>query len=263
MIFRSGQVAIVTGIGPGMGRSIALGLARHGVEVAIAARRADRLEAVAREIRALGRQPLVFPLDITDQSGCEKLVAATSERFGGIDILVQNGHDEGDWSSVLDADEDRWRRVFEVNFFGAMNLAKAAVPAMRKRGTGAIVLVNTGGAIRVPPGMGAYSASKSALASLTRTLATELGPSKIRVNGVYFGAIDGETVAAAAAKAAAAFGISVEAFYARMNAECVLGGRLPTPDECAGTIVYLCSDLSTAVTGQHISVNNGQWITAP
>jgi NAD(P)-dependent dehydrogenase (short-subunit alcohol dehydrogenase family) len=124
-------------------------------------------------------------------------------------------------------------------------------------------MVNTGGAIKVPPGMGAYSASKSALASLTRTLAFELGSSKIRVNGAYLGAIVGETVAAAAANAAAAHGVSIEAFYQQVNSDCVLGGRLPTPDECAGAILFLCSDLAAAVTGQHLSVNNGQWITAP
>jgi NAD(P)-dependent dehydrogenase (short-subunit alcohol dehydrogenase family) len=259
-MFKKGQVAIVTGIGPGMGRSIAVGFAQHGVDVAIAARRIPRVEAVADEIRALGREPLVFPLDITDGAGCKALVAATVERFGGVDFLVQNGHDEGDWSAAVDADLNRWRQVFEVNFFGALNLAQAAVPEIRKRGGGAIVFVNTGGAIKVPPGMGAYSASKSALASLTRTMALELGPSKIRVNGAYLGAIEGETVAAAAAKSAVAFGITTEEWYKQRNAESVLGGALPTPDQCAGTILYLCSDLAQAVTGVHVSVNNGQWI---
>src|SRR5262249_21215 len=155
-----------TGIGPGMGRSIAVGFASNGVDVAIAARRAERLEAVAEEIRSLGHEPLVFPLDITDRGGCQELVAAAARRFGGVDILVQNGPDEGDWSPAAKADPDRWRRVFEVNFFGALHLAQAVVPAMERRGGGAIVFVNSGGAIRVPHGMGAYSASKSALASL-------------------------------------------------------------------------------------------------
>jgi NAD(P)-dependent dehydrogenase (short-subunit alcohol dehydrogenase family) len=259
-MFRTGQVAIVTGIGPGMGRSIAVGFASHGVDVALAARRLPRVEAVAEEIRALGREPLVFPLDITDRAGCRRLVDATVERFGGVDFLVQNGHDEGDWSAAVDADLDRWRQVFEVNVFGALNIAQAAVPEIRKRGGGAIVFVNSGGAITVPPGMGAYSASKSALASLTRTMALELGPEKIRVNGVHLGAILGETVAAAAAKSAAAFGITEAEWYRQRNAASVLGGALPRPDDCAGSILYLCSDLARAVTGHHVAVNNGQWI---
>jgi NAD(P)-dependent dehydrogenase (short-subunit alcohol dehydrogenase family) len=202
----------------------------------------------------------VHPLDITDRDGCKKFVDATVKRFGGIDIFVQNGHDEGDWCSAELANLDRWRKVFDVNFFGALNLAQLIVPEMRKRGGGSIVFVNTGGAVKVPPGMGAYSASKAALASLTRTMAFELGGDKIRVNGVDLGAIEGETVAAAAAKSAVAYGISVDDWYKQRNAESILGGALPKPDACAGTIVYLCSELAEAVTGQHVSVNNGQWI---
>src|SRR5205085_1781888 len=121
-VFGEGRVAIVTGIGPGMGRSIALGFARGGVDVALAARRVERLEAVADEIRALGREPLVVPTDITDREACRALVDATVERFGGVDFLVQNGHHEGDWARVVDADPDSWRQIFEVNLFGALHL---------------------------------------------------------------------------------------------------------------------------------------------
>src|SRR3954464_9657785 len=110
-LFGTGGVAIVTGVGPGMGRSIAIGFASRGVDVALGARRAERLEAVAAEIRALGREPLVMPTDITDPGACRALVEATVERFGGVDFLVQNGHHEGDWARVLDADPDSWRHI--------------------------------------------------------------------------------------------------------------------------------------------------------
>ena len=259
-MFSPGKVAIVTGIGPGMGRSIAVGFARQGVDVAIAARRMERVEAVAAEIRALGREPVVMPLDITDKEGCQKLVAAAVERFGGVDYLVQNGHDEGDWCPAIDANLDRWRRAFEVNFFGSLQLAQAAVPEMRKRGGGAIVMVNTGAAIRAPYGMGAYAASKAALASLVRSLALELGKDKIRVNGAYLGATEGETLNEAAKKASIAAGVSAEEWMARKPQEFALGA-IPTPEEAAGTILYLCSDLSKVVTGHHVAVNGGQWIS--
>lgn len=259
-MFEQGKVAVVTGIGPGMGRSIALDFARQGVDVAIAARRAERLEAVAEEVRALGRHPLVMPLDITDQEGCRRLIASAAERFGGVDYLVQNGHDEGDWSPAHEADPDRWRRVFEVNFFGALHLAQAAVPAMRARGEGAMVFVNTGAAVKAPPGMGAYAASKAALASLVRSLALELGPMKIRVNGVYLGATTGETLDKAAANAAPAQGVTPEEWMARKPGEFALRA-IPTPEECAGSVLYLCSDLARPVTGCHIAVNGGQWIS--
>ena len=261
-MFRSGQAAIVTGIGPGMGRSIALGFARQGVDVAIAARRKESLDALAEELRALGREPLTARLDITDRASCQALVAAAAERFGGVDFLVQNAHDEGDWTPAVQADPDRWRRAFEVNFFGALHLAQAAAPVMRDRGGGAMVFVNSGAAVhagKVPPGMGAYSASKAALASLTRTLAFELADWKIRVNGVLLGALDGETVREAARTAGAAEGLSAEAWLQRMTAPFVVP-VLPTPEASAGMVIALCSDLAASVTGQHVAVNGGQWL---
>jgi NAD(P)-dependent dehydrogenase (short-subunit alcohol dehydrogenase family) len=108
--------------------------------------------------------------------------------------------------------------------------------------------------------MGAYSASKAALASLARTMALELGPSHIRVNGMYLGATEGETLTAASKMASKAVGISAEEWLKRKPAEFALGA-IPTPDECAGTALYLCSDLSKPVTGHHVAVNGGQWIS--
>jgi NAD(P)-dependent dehydrogenase (short-subunit alcohol dehydrogenase family) len=252
------KVAVVTGVGPGMGRSIALGLARDGVEVVLAARRAERLEAVAAEIRALGREPLVVSTDITDPEACRQLVAAAVERFGGIDILVQNGHHEGDWQPVVDADPDVWRSIFDVNLFGALYLIQAAVPVMRERGGGSIILVNSGAALRTPATMGAYSTSKAALAALARTLAVEVGRWQIRVNGVYLGPVLGENLERLGAGAAAAAGSTVDEWLKVKATEMPLG-FVPTPDQCAGAVLFLASDLAAAVTGQHLSVNGGQW----
>lgn len=245
---------MVTGIGPGMGRSIATGFAARGVDVVLAARRKERLEAVAEDVRALGREPLVVPTDITDREACFALIDAAVERFGGVDVLVQNGHHEGDWTRVLDADPDSWRSIFEINLFGALHLVQAAVPRMQERGGGSVVLVNSGAAVRNPPTMGAYSTSKAALANLVRTLALEVGASGVRVNGVFLGPVEGENLT----KLVPAN--DVEAFLAQKAKEIPLG-HVPTPDECAGAVLFLCSDLAAAVTGQHLSVNGGQWIT--
>ncbi|MBX6388639.1 MAG: SDR family oxidoreductase [Frankia sp.] len=259
-LFRPGQVAIVTGIGPGMGRSIALGFARGGVDVVLAARRAERLEAVAAEVRKLGREPLVVPTDITDRDACRRLVDAAVERFGGVDILVQNGHHEGDWKPVVDADPDVWRGIFEVNLFGALHLVQGVVPVMRERGGGSIILINSGAAVRTPATMGAYSTSKSALAALARTLAVEVGRWQIRVNGVFLGPVQGENLERLGAGAATAAGISLEEWMAVKATEMPLG-IVPTADQCAGTVLFLASELAAPVTGQHISVNGGQWLS--
>lgn len=259
-MFGTAKVALVSGVGPGMGRSIALGLARGGVDVVLAARRAERLEAVAAEVRDLGREPLVVPTDITDREACRRLVAVAGERFGGIDVLVQNGHHEGDWQPVVDADPDVWRGIFDVNLFGALHLVQAAVPVMRDRGGGSIVLVNSGAALRTPATMGAYSTSKAALAALARTLALEVGRWQIRVNGVYLGPVLGENLERLGAGAAAAAGTTVEEWLKVKATEMPLG-FVPTPDQCAGAVLFLASDLAAAVTGQHLSVNGGQWLS--
>jgi len=259
-LFGTAKVAVVTGVGPGMGRSIALGLARGGVDVVLAARRPERLEAVAAEIRDLGREPLVVPTDITDREACQRLAEVAVQRFGGIDILVQNGHHEGDWQQVVAADPEVWRGIFDVNLFGALHLVQAAVPVMRDRGGGSIILVNSGAAVRTPASMGAYSASKAALAALTRTLAVEAGRWQIRVNGVYLGPVLGENLERLGAGAAAAAGSTVDEWLKVKATEMPLG-FVPTPDQCAGAVLFLASDLAAAVTGQHLSVNGGQWTT--
>ncbi len=202
-MFEKGSVAIVTGAGPGMGRAIALGFASRGVDVVLAARRRERLDVLADEVRALGREPLVVAADLSDPDDCHAVVEQAIAHFGRLDHLVQNGHHPGDWVRIVDADPAAWKQVFDVNFFGAMHLIQAAAPVMNEGSS--IVLVNSGAALRNPPTMGAYAASKAALASLVRTAALELGP-KIRVNGVYLGPVTGESLDSGAEATAAATG---------------------------------------------------------
>lgn len=257
-LFERGKVAVITGVGPGMGRSIARRFAECGVDVVIGARRVTRLEAVAQELRELGREPLVVPVDLVDADACTHLIDAAVDRFGGVDYLVQNGHHEGDWRSVIDADPEEWRAVMEVNFFGALHLLKAVTPVMERRGGGSIVLVNSGAAVRFPPNMAAYSASKSAMAALVRTAAQELGSRRIRVNGIYLGPVDGETMRTWGSTVASGSDRSLDAWLDEKAAEIPLG-TIPTPDECAGSVLFFCSDLAAPVTGQHLAVNGGQW----
>jgi NAD(P)-dependent dehydrogenase (short-subunit alcohol dehydrogenase family) len=256
-MFEEGQVAIVTGAGPGMGRAIALGFAERGVDVVVSSRRVERLEEVAAAVRATGREPLIVPADLSVADECRRVVDQTIAHFGRLDHLVQNGHHAGDWARVLDADPESWKHIFDVNFFGAMHLMQAAVPVMADRST--VVLVNSGAALRNPPTMGAYSASKAALASLVRTAALEVGP-RTRVNGVFLGPVTGESLDSGAEATAAAQGVTTEEFF-RKRAEELPIGQIPTPEQCAGSVLFFASSLSAPVTGQHLSVNGGQWVT--
>lgn len=256
-MFEPGTVAVVTGAGPGMGRAIAVGFAVHGVDVVLAARREERLAAVAAEVRALGRDPLVVVADLSRREDCHAVVDQAMARFGRVDHLVQNGHHPGDWVRITEADPKAWRHVFDVNFFGAMHLIQAAAPVMVQGSS--IVLVNSGAAVRNPPTTGAYSASKAALASLVRTAALELGP-KIRVNGVYLGPVTGESLDAGAQATAAGQGISADEFF-RQRAQELPIRHIPTPEECAGAVLFFASTLATPVTGQHLAVNGGQWVS--
>lgn len=208
----------------------------------------------------MGRDPLVVPTDITQRSACDDLVNAGIERFGGVDILVQNAHHEGDWAAIADADVASWQAIFDVNLYGALHLIQATIPAMRARGGGSIVLVNSGAVLSSPMRLGGYTASKAALAAMARTLAVEAGQWGIRANGVFLGGVMGDNIRLAAEHQAAAEGISVAQWFERRNATLPLR-HMPTPDECAGAILFLCSDLAAAVTGQHLSVNGGQWTT--
>jgi len=130
------KVAIVTGIGPGMGRAIALAFAHEGARLAIGARSADRLEEVASEIEAAGAAVIALPTDISDRQQCKRLVDETVKRFGAIDILTQNAAHAGDLTPAMNADPDSWRAIMECNFFGSLHLTQFCVPHMKTRGGG-------------------------------------------------------------------------------------------------------------------------------
>jgi NAD(P)-dependent dehydrogenase (short-subunit alcohol dehydrogenase family) len=255
-----GKVAIVTGAGPGMGRSIALRFAAHGARVVVGARQRNRLEDLVDEIRLIGGEAHAVSCDIADPASCAAIVAEADERYGRLDVVVQNGHHEGDWSPAETADPHEWRRIMDINFFGALQLVQAAIPVMHRDGGGAVVLVNSGAAVRFPANMGAYSASKAALAALTRTLGLELGPKQIRVNGIFLGPVAGDNLFRMGQGAADAAGQTLEQWIETKATEIPLG-HIPTPDECAGSVLFLSSSLSAPVTGQHLAVNGGQWLS--
>jgi NAD(P)-dependent dehydrogenase (short-subunit alcohol dehydrogenase family) len=260
MMLLEGKVAIVSGIGPGMGRDISLKLAEHGADVVLGARRTEKSEEVAEEVRALGRRAEVVSLDITDAAACEEAVARAVGAFGGLDILVNNAFHDGNRKAFLDAPLEEWRQTMEVNFWGTLQMTRAAAPAMIERGGGRVVMVNTMSAHRIEPTYGAYAASKGALETVTKTLAAELGAHGIRVNGIHPGYIWGDSVEWYFGYLGKKRGISGEEVYHEVASETALG-YLPHSSEIAGSVVYFASDLSKPVTGQSLDVNCGHWMS--
>jgi NAD(P)-dependent dehydrogenase (short-subunit alcohol dehydrogenase family) len=252
----AGKVAVVSGIGPGLGRAVALALAREGADLALAARSASFLERVAAEVEALGRRALAVPTDVTRPEDCRRLVARAAEALGGIDVLVGNAYHPGTFLPIAEDDLESWRPPFEVNVLGTMRLAREVVPVMRRRGGGSIVVVNSMIVRRPLATMGGYAASKAALLAATQTLAREVGPHGIRVNSVVPGYIWGPTLEGYFAAQAEARGVDPREVYDAVAREIALG-RIPTPEEVAGAVVFLASDLARAVTGQSLDVNGG------
>lgn len=257
MLFED-KVAIVSGSGPGLGKEVALGLAREGADVVVAARGADGVAKVAAKVEALGRRALPVTCDVTDPDACRSLVEQAVAELGGVDVLVANAYHDGDFRPVLDADLDAWRTTLDVNLFGAVHMTRAVAPHMKAQGGGRIVMVNTMSTERIQAGFGIYAASKAALKSITRTLALELGNDGIRVNGVHPGYIWGPQVKWYFEQQAEERGLTPEEVYAEVADQTSLG-YIPDAAEIAGVVLLLASDLARCVTGQGLGANAGQW----
>ena len=137
------RVVVVSGIGPGMGRDIALACAHQGADVVLAARSADRLDAVAEEVRALGRRALPVPTDVTDEGQVEALVASTTEQFGRLDVLVNNAFKQPPFATLEGMDMNDWNDSLEMNCTQALRFSRAVLPTMRSQGAGSIVNIAT------------------------------------------------------------------------------------------------------------------------
>ena len=253
----AGRVGIVSGIGPGLGRAIALALAREGADVVLAARTAPALEDVAAEVRAAGRRALAVPTDVTRPEQCRQLAEAAHGAFGRIDVLVNNAFRSGPYEPVEQASLEDWRKVFDVNLFGTLALCQAVIPFMKARG-GSIVMINSMSMRVIEPRFGGYAASKGALLTAAQTMAKELGASGIRVNSVVPGYIWGPALERYFADLARQRGTTPEAVYAEVASRTALG-RIPTSEDVAAAVVFFASDLARAVTGQALDVNAGHY----
>jgi NAD(P)-dependent dehydrogenase (short-subunit alcohol dehydrogenase family) len=183
------RVALITGGGRGIGRSIALAYAREGARLALAARTPGELEETARETRKLGADTCTICADVTQQSQVDEMAGQVLERFSTIDILVNNAGIVGPIGALEDNDVSAWVRTIQVNLVGAYLCCRAVIPVMRKQGRGKIINLSGSGATSAPYHLSAYGSSKAAVIRLTEILSLELADSNIQVNALGPGSI--------------------------------------------------------------------------
>ena len=243
------KVAIVTGASRGIGRSIALGLAEHGADVVLAARKPEALEEAAAAVRNLGRRALAVPTNVRRVEELRALVARTQAELGRVDILVNNAGTNPTYGPIHELDERAFDVIMNTNVKSAHFLSAFAREAMLVHGQGgSIVNVSSVGGFRASDVIGGYSVSKAALNMLTQVQAKTWGQDGIRVNCIAPGLIRTEF--------ARALWEDERTLRAATN-EAALH-RIGEPDEMAGAVVYLCSPAASFVTGQTLVLDGGR-----
>ena len=242
----AGRVAIVTGGARGIGKAIALGCAAEGASVVIADIDGGLAAETAAQIEALGGRALAVRTDVSATDSVAAMVGAALDRFGRIDVLVNNAAivDVARQPSDLISEEE-WDRVMLVNVKGPWLCVRAVLPAMREQRGGKIINLSSDLILSGVPGLLHYVASKGALTAMTRSLARELGPDGICVNAVAPGLTTTD----------AAMTHGQEAAERSIRTRAI--PRAQTPDDITGTVVFLASDASSFMTGQLLVVNGG------
>lgn len=251
------KVVIVAGIGPGLGRSIAIRSAEQGAHVVLAARTESRLEEVAKEVTALGREALAVPTDISDPDAAKRLVDATVGTFGHADALVHNALAMPPIKDLGVVDLEAVRVAFDTNVVAALRLTRLFTPALIDS-SGSVTMINSMVVRFSQRTMGPYKMTKAALLAAAQSLASELGPQGVRVNSVAPGHIWGDSLQWYFGYLAKKRGVEAQVIYDETAANIDLR-RLPVPDEIADAVVFLSSPMARAITGQCLDVNCGEY----
>ena len=247
----AGKVAVVTGGGTGIGRGIALELARNGADVAIGGRRQGPLDEVAEEIRALGRRSIGVPTDVSKKGDVENLAAKVASELGDVDILVNNAANPGTGPQLLESDEERWDEIIDTNLKSVYLCCRAFGPGMIERKGGNIVNISSVASLRAPDGCRIYGIAKIGVNFLTQGLARDMAPHGVRVNCICPGAVDTEMLAGELG--------NEEAHYEALKTLIPLG-RVAQPIDIATAVLFLASDAANYITAQTLTVDAGLYV---
>ncbi len=241
------KVALITGASRGIGEAIAVTLADYGAQCILVSRKADALKGVADKIASRGGRAEVMACHVGDLEQIESLFGRVRERFGKLDILINNAATNPYFGDMIGADEGIWNKTFDVNLKGPFFLITRAVPLMPETGGGAIVNVASVNGVKPAPFQGVYSITKAGLISMTMAYAKELAGRNIRVNALLPGLVDTHFSKAI---------MDNDAIH-DIAVKMIPMGRHAAPREIAGVVLYLVSDAASFTTGASFVVDGG------
>jgi NAD(P)-dependent dehydrogenase (short-subunit alcohol dehydrogenase family) len=250
-----GKVAFVTGGGSGIGAAAAKLFAQEGAKVALVGRTRDELEQIVAEIEKAGGEALALEADISDGAGLKAAIEETVSRFGGLDIVFANAGVNGTWAGIEDLSEEAFRKTVDINLVGTFLTIKHAVPHLKKGGGSVIVTSSVNGTRMFSnSGASAYASTKAAQVALTKMLALELAPQRIRVNVICPGAIDTE-ISDNTEQKNEGVGVRVE-FPEGMVP--LTGGKPGSSEQVAQLVLFLASDMSSHISGTEVWIDGAQ-----
>ncbi len=239
------KVALVTGGGAGIGRSIVVDLAMHGADVMIVDRQST--DAVVDEIKKIGRKVFAAQADVSSFDDSVRAVAVTLESLGRLDFLINNAGINKD-GVVWKMTEEQWDAVIDVNLKGCFNFIRAVAPIFKEQKSGKIVNITSINGMRGKFGQANYAASKAGIIGLTKTVARELGKFNVNVNAIAPGMVETEMMR-----------VLPQEVKDKSISETVLE-RVAQPEDIAHVVTFLCSDYARHITGEVIKVDGGQYI---